>query len=184
MDEKVLLFDMRKEVEKFFDDSSVPRGRDPKLVLLLGPVCSGKTFVRRRDYSKGYVVVDAAEIFRSLSRGERHQFGTIFGEPLDLLGGFVAYRALKERRDVVTEMIGDRIEEVEAVIDAALALGYEVEVKAVQCGLDEARRRLKRRGPGEVSARDTQAYHHRWITVAASGLATRSQDDRTTPPAA
>lgn len=183
MDEKLFLFDMRKEVEKFFDDSSVPRGRDPKLVLLLGPVCSGKTFVRKRDYSKGYVLVDAAEIFRSLSRGGRHQFGTIFGEPLDLIGGFVAYRALKERRNVVTEMIGDRREEVEAVIDAALALGYEVEVKAVQCGLDEARRRLRRRGPDEVSARDTQSYHHRWITAAASGLATQSQDDRTTPPA-
>lgn len=83
-------------------------------MLLLGPVCSDKTFVRKRDYSKGYVLVNAAEIFRSLSRGGRHKFGTIFGEPLDLIGGFVAYRALKERRDVVTEMIGDHLEEVEA----------------------------------------------------------------------
>ncbi len=150
-------------------------------MLLLGPVCSGKMFVRKRDYSKGYVLVDAAEIIRSLSRGGRHKFGTIFREPLDLIGGFVAYRALKERRNVVTEMIGDRREEVEAVVDAVLALGYEV--KAVQCGLDEARRRLRGRGPDDVSAREKQSYRHRRITVATSGLAAHPQVDQTTPPA-
>jgi hypothetical protein len=44
------------------------------------------------DYAKGSDLIGAAEIFRSLRRGERHEFGTMFGELLELIGGLVAYR--------------------------------------------------------------------------------------------
>jgi predicted kinase len=170
LEERLFQFDLRAEVEKFFDDSSVRAGGEPKLVVLTGATCSGKTFVRKRDYSKGYVVVDAAEVFLNLCAGERYEFGTIFGELVDGIGYYVALRAMRERRNIVTEMTVTRPEEVEAVCEAAVSVGYKVEVLFVRCSLEDAQSRFLSRGGDEISAGQTQPYHHRWFTVAAARL--------------
>jgi hypothetical protein len=62
---------VNEELERYFDDASLPGTGDPVLVVLLGAVAVGKTTIRKRDYSSGFVVVDAAEVFLNLCRGER-----------------------------------------------------------------------------------------------------------------
>src|SRR5262245_4139113 len=94
-------FDLAAEAERFFDDSSLPGEGQPHFVLLLGGVSSGKTYTRRRRYKRGYVIVDAAEIFISLSRGGYYDFPDGLVEPLEAIGSLVALRALAERRHVV-----------------------------------------------------------------------------------
>lgn len=163
-------FDLNKEVGKFFDDSSVPADGEPTLVVLFGATCSGKTFVRKRDYSKGYVVVDAAEVFLNLCWGERFQFGTIFGEVVDSIGSYVTLRAMRERRNIVTELPVSRNEDLEAVCEAALSLDYKVNALLVQCSIEEARRRLLSRRGDEISAKQTLPYHLEWIKRAAVKL--------------
>jgi hypothetical protein len=182
LEEREFHFDLNKEVKKFFDDSSVPAGGEPMLVVLFGATCSGKTFVRKRDYSKGYVVVDAAEVFLNLCRGERFQFGTIFGKVIDAIGSYVTLRAMRERRNIVTELPVTENEELEAVCEAALSLDYRVNVLHVQCSLEDAQLRLLSRGADEISARQTQPYHLEWITRAAAKLAGKPAADRTVPP--
>lgn len=167
--ERVFMIDLGKEVARFFDDSSIPASGQPEFVLILGPVCSGKTTFRRQNFSKGYVLIDAAEIFLNLSNGEYFEFGEAFGEPMEIIGGMIAKRALEERRNIVTEMIGD--EEIKAVFEVMTAINYKVQIKYLECGIEEAYRRNLNRGDDSISATYTQTYHQRWILNAAKEIA-------------
>jgi hypothetical protein len=71
----------------------------PVAVVLMGRVAAGKTTMRKQRFSTGYVLVDAADIFLSLSRGEVLPFPAPLQEPVGLIGRLVAKRALSERRN-------------------------------------------------------------------------------------
>ena len=62
--------DTNAAVDRLVDDSSFPADGQPFAVIISGDVAAGKTTVRRQEYSSGYLLIDAAEIFLSLSRGE------------------------------------------------------------------------------------------------------------------
>lgn len=166
-EEKVHYFDVTEEVEKYFDDSSIPGSDAPKFVLLCGGVCSGKTTIRKQKYSHGYVLIDAAEIFLSLSRGEYYDFGAAFEEPLELIGSHVAWKAVSERRNIVTEMIWESGENTEAVIEAMKSIGYKIDIVYVDCEIEVAMKRNLERGDDNISAYYTEPYHQRWILKAA-----------------
>ena len=165
-EEKVFYFDVNEEVEKYFDDSSIPEKDYPDFVLLCGGVCAGKTTIRRQKYSKGYVLIDAAEIFLSLSRGAYYNFGAAFEEPLEWIGSYVAWKAVSERRNIVTEMICGSRENIEAVIEAMRSIGYKIDIVYVHCEIEEAMKRNLERGDDNISAHYTEPYHQRWILKA------------------
>ncbi|MGI8543348.1 MAG: zeta toxin family protein [Aridibacter sp.] len=167
-DERVYNFNILSEVQKYFDDSSTTTGGQPSFVLLAGGVCAGKTYIRRQKYSDGYVLVDAAEIFLSLSRGEYFEFGEVFEEPLEIIGSIVARQAIKERRNIVTEIIGASAENNRAIIDAVNSIGYKTEIIALTCDLEDAIQRNMNRGDDNISAHYTEPYHLRWILDAAA----------------
>ena len=90
-----------------FDDSSIPKdGQPPSAIIFTGGPGAGKTTIRKQKYSSGYVLIDAADIFISLSKGEFYPFPEAFEEPLNFIGHLVAYRAPSERRNIVIELIG------------------------------------------------------------------------------
>ena len=167
--ERVFMIDVAKEIDRFFEDSSIPASGQSEFVLILGPVCSGKTTLRNEHFSKGYVLIDAAEIFLSLSDGEYFEFGQAFEEPMELIGSTIAKQAIEERRNIVTEMIGDK--GFEAVFAAMTAINYKVQIKYAQCDMEEALRRNLNRGDDNISAAYTQAYHQRWILNAVKEIA-------------
>jgi predicted ATPase len=70
------MIDIGHQAARFFDDSSLSRGQTPKLVVISGGVCAGKTTVRRSHYSTGFVVVDAADIFLNSSSAELERGGS------------------------------------------------------------------------------------------------------------
>ena len=166
-EEKVSYFNVTEEVEKYFDDSSLPGSGPPTFVLLCGGVCSGKTTIRKQKYSHGYVLIDAAEIFLSLSQGEYYDFGAAFEEPLELIGGYVAWKAVREKRNIVTEMICASRDNMEAVIQAMKSIGYKIDIVYVQCEIEEAMKRNLERGDDNISAHYTEPYHQQWILKAA-----------------
>ena len=104
--DQVFHFDIGAEIDRYFDDSSVPHGEESRLIILMGGPAVGKTTIRKQRYSKGYVLVDAAEIFLSLSCGEFFPFPDAFEQPMDIIGSLVARRAISERRHIITELIG------------------------------------------------------------------------------
>ena len=165
---RAFVFDIGQEIENFFDDSSGPVNGQPEVVLILGAVCTGKTTMRKQQNYKGYVLIDAAEIFLSLSNGEYFDFGfEPFEPPLEIIGGMVARQAIFERRNIVTEMTVSFNEEIKTVVDAMRGIDYKVQITSVHCDLETAKKRNLNRGNDNISAWYTQLYHQRWIRNAA-----------------
>lgn len=165
-DSPVFKVDLSAEVERFFDDTSLPGAGPPRFVLLLGGVSSGKTYTRRRRYKRGFVIVDAAEIFISLSRGGYYDFPDAFVEPLEAIGSLVALRAVSERRSVVTEMLATDRERFESVFRAMTGIGYHAEVVWIECDPAEGARRNAARGDYDISAAFCQDFHRKWLLAA------------------
>ena len=155
--------DLATEAERFFDDSSLPGDGPPRFVLLLGGVSSGKTWTRRRRYKRGFVIVDAAEIFISLSRGGYYDFPDGLAEPMHAIGSLVAARAVAERRGVVTEMLATDRERFESVFRAMVGAGYNAEVIWIDCDPAEGARRNAARGDYDISAAFCQDFHRQWL---------------------
>ena len=165
--EQVFQIDVRAEVDRYFDESSLPRGKEPRIVVLMGGVAAGKTTVRKQRFATGYVLVDAAEIFLALSRGEFFPFPDAFEQPMHIIGSRVARRAIAERRHIVTELIGADLEPTKDLIDAVLAIGYLVSVEAINCDIEEAQRRNLARGDDNISCYYAEPYQRRWLLEAA-----------------
>jgi hypothetical protein len=155
------------EAARFFDDSSLG-SKPPKLVVICGGVCAGKTTMRRQQYGTGYVVLDAVEIFLDLCRGDSFDFPGPFTHRLNCIGSAVAKRAVHEQRNLVTELIGDREPILSALLDAFRACGYHVEFVYVRCDMTEAWRRNQNRGEDNISAHYAQEFHERWLLDAAA----------------
>jgi hypothetical protein len=164
---RVFQFDLGAEVDRYFDGSSQSNGAEPRIVILMGGVASGKTTFRKQRFSTGYVLVDAAEVFLSLSRGESFDFPGPFEELLDTIGPLIARRAIDERRHIVTELIGAESEPIHALIEAMHAIGYRVGVQALDCDLEEAKRRNLSRGADNISAYYAERYQRTWLHDAA-----------------
>ncbi len=117
------------------------------------------------------MLIDAADIFLSLSSGEILPFPEAFREPMDLIGGLVAKRALAERRNIVTEIIGAEAEPVQQLIDALRSIGYRVQGVVVDCDVEEAVRRNASRDDDDISAYHAQPFQRVWIIDACTELA-------------
>ena len=111
------------EIARFFDDSSLAGGQEPELALILGGVAVGKTRLRRERYSRGYVVVDAGDIFIKLSRNQYLDFPSSLESPLEIIGAAVAQRAVQERRNIVCELIGADLEPLQRLSQTFKSIG-------------------------------------------------------------
>jgi hypothetical protein len=116
------------------------------------------------------VLVDAAEIFRSLSRGSYYEFPGPFVGMLDMIGINVARRAVAERRNIVTELIGSDYEATKKLFDAMTSIGYSVEAKAITCNVETAMQRNFARGDDNISAYYAESFQRTWLRNAASAL--------------
>ena len=117
------------------------------------------------------MTLDAAEIFIRLCRGRSVDFPPPpeekeLAEALELIGYGIALRAVCERRNIVTELIGASSEPLVSLIDAIKNAGYHCEVTYVHCDPQEAWRRNLGRSDDNISAFYTESFHHRWILTA------------------
>ena len=161
-------FTATEEVDRFFDDSSLSHGTQPNCVLILGPVAAGKTTLRKEKYATGFVVIDAVEIFLHMSCGEYYPFPDAFRDPMDFFGRMLATRAIRDKRHIVTEMIGSDSESLQALIEAMTANGYKVELIFVHCAMEQAVRWNQSRGDDSISAYYAEPFQWAWMMEAAS----------------
>ena len=177
MDERIFQFNLSGEVGRYFDDSSLSNGEQPKIVILTGGPGAGKTTVRKQSLSQGYVLVDAAEIFVRLSRGECFPFPGPLEEPMNIVGNLVAQRAISERRHIVTELIGADHRTLMELIQTMTTAGYKIEVRYIHCGIEAAVSRNLSRGDDNISSYYAEPYQRRWLIEAAQS-ALNSQPPR------
>lgn len=159
--------DLNAETDRYFAQDSVPADGQPRLLLIMGGPATGKTTLRRRNYSTGFVLVNAAEIFINLSRGGCYDFPDAFEEPMNLIGRLVASRAIRERRNIVTEIIGSDFEATTELMEAMHSIGYEIEGVGVTCDVEEAMKRNLSRGEDSISCYFAEPFHRGWLIEAA-----------------
>lgn len=138
----------------------------PVAVVVMGGVAAGKTTLRKKNYGTGYVLIDAADIFLSLSPEQGLDFPDALLGPMEKIGSAAALKALSENRSVVTEIIGADQHKTTELIDALRSIGYEVKVVGVTCDVDEAFTRNMSRGPDNISAYYAESFQINWIVSA------------------
>lgn len=175
---EVLFEDIRRDIEmlmfpanvieRYFDDSSLAKGGKPKLVLIMGGTGSGKTTIRKQKYSTDYVLIDAGDIFKVICGGNdiNYQFGEDFLEAMEIIGQETANRAINEKRNIVMEIIGDKLETVNMINDSMSACGYEVQLEAVICDPVEAYKRHLKGAYEFLSCYFSEPYHIKWLLAA------------------
>ena len=163
-------FNISDEIERLFLHASVA-GNPPKAVILMGGVSAGKTTLRKQQYSSGYVLIDAGEIFLSLSRGEFLPFPGPLELAMEAVGRGVTVRALSKRHNIVTEIIGGNQQLLDQLITSLQNLGYRVQIAQLTCSSEEAvKRNLTRRLEESISAHYSEPFHSRWISETSAEL--------------
>ena len=130
--------DIKAEIDRFFDGSSVATAAQPRAVIFAGGPATGKTTLRRAQYSTGYVVLDAAEIFLDLCRGQYFDFPGPFEELMDLIGLGISQRIFLERRNFVFEIIAAELEPTTLLMETIVNAGFLIDFRAITCDLEES----------------------------------------------
>src|SRR5262245_29673034 len=128
--------DLDLEVRQVFDPGSTPKDGKPSAHIITGPVGSGETTYRRRYRTRGYVVLDAGEIFLSLCCGRSFDFpSSVFRNEIDWIGHQIAKTAMVERRNLVCELnsLSCSVERLHALLDILRGRSYEIIFELVEC---------------------------------------------------
>lgn len=165
--ERYIRIDVDAEVESYFDASSESHGATPDFVIVMGGPAVGKTTLRKQKFSKGYVLVDAADIFTRLCKGLSLDFPEDLEEPMEVVGTMIAGRAVAERRNIVTELIGADYDATAELIEAMRSIGYKISVNGVNCDVVEAQRRNLARGDDNISGYFAEEFQRKWLIAAA-----------------
>lgn len=145
-----------------------PRKR-PRFVLFVGGVGVGKTTLRRQKCAKGYVHIDASEMFAEISGNDGGDFPGVFEADLEAVGSRVVKEAVRGKRDIAMEVIGDTPGMLRALAEGVRSIGYEAKAVALTCDPEEALKRHRHAcdtDPTYVSAYFTQDFHLRWVLAA------------------
>ena len=163
-------FDLNKEVGYFLTDDSVSNRERPVFVLVTGLIGVGKTTLRKKKYGQGYVQLDAVDICQNFKKTYANEDPDEMDELLSVVGFEIARRSITERRNIITEIIGESLSMAKLMIDAMGSAGYQVNVVSVDCNVVEAYKRhvnAVTNDPSYLSAHYTQALHEYWVVGAA-----------------
>lgn len=153
------------EIARRLPDDARASGQ-PVISIIMGPICAGKTTLRRQKYASGHVLVDAAQIFIDLG-GIELAFPSTLHEPMQAVGAEVARRAVAGRMNIVTEIVGARSELVFGLVEEMQAAGYKVKLECLELDLPACLEREKGRTQDNVSAYYSECYQMTWLIQAA-----------------
>jgi len=133
-------------------DSFVQKGtsdQPPHLVIFTGGVGAGKTTIRRKQYANGYVHCEYGEVFNAIKgviEGTDQQIETCAKATLS----FILQESLAQKKNIVTELIGNDSDLLTPIIDKISEAGYKVEIQHITADVAESyKRHLKAVGEDE-----------------------------------
>ena len=151
-------------IESYFDTGS--KSQDPRAVIVMGGVGSGKTTIRRNQFAENYVQIDGSDIFSQIVDEESADDLDLYLPTIDKIGQKITSRAIKEKRNLAIEHIGDNAEEMKAIIDKLESIGYIVDISMVNCDPTEAYQRHLAATHADyhyLSCYFTKDLHTKWI---------------------
>ena len=127
-------------IDSFFDNNLLSQ-EAPRAVIVTGGVGAGKTTIRRKTFAKGYVQLDGGDIFARIVDEATADNVDLYLPTIDAIGQQITRRAIKERRNVAIEHIGDNPNELKTLVDSLERLDYIVDISMIHCDFAEAYRR-------------------------------------------
>ena len=86
---------------------------------------------------------------------------------MEIVGTMIASRAVAERRNIVTELIGADYDATVELIEAMRSIGYKISVNGVNCDMEEAQRRNLARGDDNISCYFAEEFQRKWLIASA-----------------
>jgi len=112
----------------------------PKFVVFMGGPGSGKTTIRRQECATGYVHFEFGEILNAIKK-EFGEDNPKLSSYASMASDMILRESLENKKNIVTEIIGDNYDVISPVIDKMKEKGYEVSVKGITCDPAEAYKR-------------------------------------------
>ena len=144
----------------------------PQARIVIGPIGVGKTTYRRTELVTGFVHIDSADIFHELSAGDATlDFPDAFQE-IESIGREITRAALEQRLNIVMETPGHEAARMIELIDSLRAIGYEVQVVALDADRETCEFRHANRGDS-VSSYWAAPIHTWWVVSECRALVTK-----------
>ena len=137
--------------------------QDPKVVIVIGDICSGKSTYINKKYSKNYINIDAGKIFIELSNGEYYDFPSHLESKMNEIGLDKLKTAIRKKEDIVVEVIGNKPELLEELIEQIKSINYKIDLVNLTCDIEEAKKRNNNRDDDSISAYYCESYHLNWF---------------------
>lgn len=115
-------------------------GNPPKLVIFMGGVGSGKTTIRKQQFTSDFVHFEFGEIYTAVKKavGEDNPKLTSF---VNLACDLILRESIETKKNIVTEIIGDNKDVIEKLAEGMKGLGYVVDLRFIHCDPAEAYKR-------------------------------------------
>lgn len=145
------------EVAKSFLEKGTAE-EPPNFVIYVGMIGSGKTTSRRHDYASGYVHFELGEIYNAVKKefgGDNPKLSSYAA----VAGDMILQESLKNKKNIVIEIIGENKDLIEPLINKINEMGYKLSLNYIHCEPVEAYERHLRAvkdDPDYISADITQ----------------------------
>jgi len=143
--------------------SAAVADEEPHLVLVLGPICGGKTTLRRQEWPD-HIPCDPAEVYRAITKAAS-VVPTNLGMLLAATGRRLMERALSRRRRIAIEAVpnDETTRLIERALELATEVGYHTEMAWVRADRQTCHQRNQDRAWDDISSFDVQAEAFRWL---------------------
>lgn len=139
----------------------------PQLKIVMGPIGFGKSRIRHGSIegspvSEGYATADPGDIFRAL-RANGWPDSDATTQAVDAIGESIVASAIRDRRNIIIELIGDAIEPVRALCEQMKSIGYTVDMTFIGNSLERCLENNAARSEDNLSAYNTHGMIINWF---------------------
>jgi predicted kinase len=137
-------------------------GGQPEFVIVAGGPGSGKSTIIKDKYNNDHVLVDAAKIHLAITENESKK-AEKYNSYFDFIGMHLVACAIEGKKNIIVEIIGDKMEPIRSIIDKLIEKGYKVDFQFINCDPEEAWKRNLQRDQLNISAVHTQDQTLSWF---------------------
>ncbi len=153
---------MLEKINKIINESFNNELEKKEAIILIGPICSGKTLYRKEHITKSHVVLDAGEIYLQLY-SSAGGFGEHLTEELNYIGTEIIKKIIANRYSFILEIMPDQYKNLIFIINQLKKLGYKTTGIKFDCTEEEAKERNSKRDKNDISSYFTENFHIAWL---------------------
>jgi len=144
------------KIAKLFCDNGKSEN-PPNFVIIMGGVGVGKTTTRKQYFADGYVQFDFGEIYKEIKK-EFGKDNPRLSQYATVASNMILQESLNAKKNIIIEIIGDKKEIFDPIIDKMIAIGYEFSVRLVTCDPKKAYKRHL------IAAKEDKDYFSAYFT--------------------